>query len=91
MSYTQVALLGLMGICSIFMVLNWWGLMDAIAYKKGYSFAPPYLCGVIASIAMLAYPGGLLKSYAWVPLLVDPSIAFTMGWLGVQKIFGRNK
>lgn len=77
----------LIGVCAVFMLFNWVGLIGAmIGRSKSHSFAPPYLCGVLGAIALLAWPGRSLQWWAIVPLLADPSIGFVCGALAVQSL-----
>ena len=78
MSLTQALLAALIGLCGVLMALNWASLIQAHIQGKGFSFAPPWLCGLVASGAMFFYPGGMLKDWAWLPWLADPSLAFCL-------------
>ncbi|RYH62377.1 MAG: hypothetical protein EON54_09385 [Alcaligenaceae bacterium] len=90
MTTSQVVLTGLIGVYGLFIALNWISFIDAMINNKGYSLAPPWLCGIIGSAAMFFYPGGALAKISWLPLMLDPSIGFLLTCLFIQKI-SRNK
>jgi hypothetical protein len=63
--------------------LNWLSFIGkAIAvrrgHKGGYSFAPPFLCGLAGAIACLLCPWPDIWRWAWVPLLLDLSIVLLL-------------
>lgn len=86
MTIIQIGTLALIAACTLVLLLNWASLIEAQISKKGFSFAPPWICGLSASIAMYFYPGGSLRTYAWVPLLIDPSISLVLVALAWQCI-----
>lgn len=88
MTIIQIGTLALIAACTLVLLLNWASLIEAQISKKGFSFAPPWICGLSASIAMYFYPEGSLKAYAWAPLLLDPSISLVLvalAWQGMVK------
>jgi hypothetical protein len=70
----------LLGVPSALLIpLNWLGFIGWMAavrrgHKGGYSFAPPFLCGIAGAIACLVCPWPGVWRWAWVPLLLDLSI-----------------
>jgi hypothetical protein len=67
--------------------LNWLSLIAFIVKKsKGnFSFAPPFICGILGAFASLL----ALEHHAlWVAigfLLLDPSIGLALGSIGIKK------
>jgi hypothetical protein len=74
------------GICAVFMLFNWGGLIGATIGHRRYSFAPPFLCGILSALALLIWPGYSLRWWALAPLFVDPSIGFCFIVLALQKV-----
>ena len=65
--------------------LNWlsfigWAIAVRRGYKGGHSFAPPFLCGIAGAVACLVRPWPGVWRWAWVPPLLDPSIALLPAW-----------
>jgi hypothetical protein len=56
-------------------VLNWLGLIGALRSGRGYSFVPPVVCGLACAAACLVCPEPRVRSLAWLPLVLDLSIA----------------
>jgi hypothetical protein len=84
---------GVIALCLFFIVGNW-GCFVSWYYartrnriKSSFSFAPPYLSGLVASAAMLFHPRAGLRLFFWLPLALDPSIGFaSVIWLcGARK------
>jgi hypothetical protein len=69
------ALLGLPA--ALLIMLNWADMvrwMKAHRAGQGFSFAPPYLCGITGAAACLLCPVSQVHYLAWCPLVLDPSI-----------------
>lgn len=70
----------ILGVPSALLIpLNWLSLVGWLiavrrGHKGGHSFAPPFLCGIAGTVACLVCPWPNVWRWAWVPLLVDPSI-----------------
>lgn len=77
-----------MAISAIFIVLNWLSLIAFIVRRRkgNFSFAPPFICGVMGAIASF----GVLDHHAvWSAgafLLLDPSIGFALGSIAIKKL-----
>ena len=70
-----IVLLIVLAVCGVVVVLNWVSLVQAMRAGKGFAFAPPWLCGLVASVALWFYPHPAARSYFWLPLVLDPSLA----------------
>jgi hypothetical protein len=74
----------ILGVPSALLIpLNWlwfigWVIEVRSGYKGGHSFAPPFLCGVAGAVACLVCPWPGVRRWAWVPPLLDPSIALLL-------------
>jgi hypothetical protein len=85
-------LTAVIGFCALLILLNWADLVSWFyarsrrGTKSGFSFAPPYLCGMVASGALLAYPRAGLHRFFWVPLAADPSIGFVFLFSALQRV-----
>jgi len=71
----------ILGVPSALLIpLNWlsfvgWAVESARGKKTGgFSFCPPFLCGVAGAIACLVCPWPGVSWWAWLPPLLDPSI-----------------
>jgi hypothetical protein len=63
--------------CGIIITLNWFELISAMIKKnRNLSFAPPFLCGILASVTAYFHSNVLISNYFYFPLLLDPSIGF---------------
>ena len=63
--------------------LNWlsvigWVIAAPRGYEGGHSFAPPFLCGIAGAVACVICPWPGVWRWAWVPPLLDPSIALLL-------------
>lgn len=67
---------------ALLIVCNWGGLVSASRAGRGYSFAPPWLCGVAGAMACVVCPAPGIWRFAWVPLVLDPSIVLLVARLG---------
>ena len=77
---------GVIALCGLLILLNWLSMWDALRQGKGFSFMPAWVCGIGASAALWFYPHPWARAYWWLPLLLDPSLAFCAvlllwGWL----------
>ena len=58
--------------CGLLILLNWITFVRWMMKEKGkrgsFSFAPPWLCGVVGAIALLVSPNRLVQELAWVPI-----------------------
>ncbi len=61
---------------AILIVLNWFGLIDALLEGRSYSFAPPFFAGVLGALALYFHPWPPLSQWFWVLLVADPSMCF---------------
>jgi hypothetical protein len=74
----------ILGVPSALLIpLNWlsfvgWVIAARRGYKGGHSFAPPFLCGIAGAVACLICPLPGVWRWAWVPPLLDPSIALLL-------------
>jgi hypothetical protein len=84
---------GIAGLATLFIFLNWVGLVAfAITHKHesirtGYSFAPPFICGPVLAAVWALCPAFPFRRYAWIAIVLDPSIlllllALVLGALG---------
>lgn len=75
----------LLGVPSALLIpLNWlsfvgWAVSVRRGYKGGFSFAPPFLCGIAGAISCLACPWPGVWRWAWVPPFLDLSILLLLG------------
>ena len=91
-SFLPTMILVVVSVCAVIALLNWVGFVHAILRGRPYVFAPPILCALIASFAMLFHPMPVVSSLAWVPFLVDPSVgAFLVAYSfqAVRQRMGR--
>ena len=71
---------GVAGLAALLILLNWVGLIAfAVNHEReparsGYSFAPPFICGPILAAIWALGPALPLRRYAWIAILLDPSI-----------------
>jgi hypothetical protein len=72
----------ILGVPSALLIpLNWlmfvsWAVESARGKRTGnFSFCPPFICGVAGAVACLVCPWPGVSWWAWVPPLIDPSIA----------------
>jgi len=68
---------------ALLILLNWLSFIGYVVavrrgHKGSHSFAPPFLCGVAGVIACLVCPRAGVWHWAWVPLILDPSIALLL-------------
>ena len=68
---------------ALFTLFNWLSFVGyVIACLRGYSgshsFAPPFLCGIMGAVTCLVCPLPGAWHWAWVPLLIDPSIGLLL-------------
>lgn len=72
-------------ICAVLIALNSASLLSWLyasarrGGNSGYSFAPPFVCGIVAT-------GRLSARLAWLPLVLDPSIGFVLVGAALQKL-----
>jgi len=83
------------GVCALMILLNWGALLSYLyatakgRRKGGFSFAPPFLCGLVACGAILIHPRPGMPRLSWVPLALDPSIGFVVVVAALQRLFPR--
>jgi hypothetical protein len=69
---------------ALLILLNWLsvagGALEAVktGQSRNVSFCPPFLCGVAGSAACIACPWPGMWQWAFLPLLLDPSIALLL-------------
>jgi hypothetical protein len=74
----------ILGVPSALLIpLNWlsfvgWLIAVRRGHKGGHSFAPPFLCGIAGAVACLVCPWPGVWRWAWLPLVLDPSIALLL-------------
>jgi hypothetical protein len=76
---------------ALLIVCNWGGIISASRAGRSYSFTPPYLCGVVGAVAWLVCPVPQVRSWAWAPLVLDPSIGLlflAIALHGVARLTG---
>ena len=87
----------ILGVPSALLIpLNWlsfigWVIEMRRGSEGGHSFAPPFLCGIAGAVACLVCPWPGVWSWAWVPPLLDPSIALLLAasaWHVVARLGG---
>lgn len=92
MNLLTVLCSGIGGLAALLILLNWVGFIGFLVARSrepargGYSFAPPFICGPVLAAAWALCPGLALRPYAWLAILMDPSILFSslalvLGWL----------
>ena len=75
----------ILGVPSALLIpLNWlsfigWVIAVRRGHTGGYSFAPPFLCGVAGAVACLVCPWPGVWRWAWVPPLLDLSMLLLLG------------
>lgn len=81
----------------LLIVLNWFGFVGFVVERirtrtrRGFSFAPPFLSGLVAAVACLICPVDWVNRFAWCPLVLDPSILLlgvATGYHPVARAFG---
>jgi hypothetical protein len=69
---------------ALLILLNWLivgeAAVEAVRHGKSrrFSFCPPFLCGVAGAVACLSCPWPGVWCWAWLPVLLDPSIALLL-------------
>lgn len=79
---------------AVLIALNWAGLLESRRAGRSYSFAPPFLCGIVGAVACLVCPEPRVRSLAWVPLVADPSLAplaIVIGVRAAARLGGRRQ
>ena len=85
---------GVAGLATLFIVLNWVGLIAfAVSQVRkptgsGYSFAPPFICGPVLAAIWALCPSFPFRRYAWIAVLLDASILLPLIAL-VLGVFGK--
>lgn len=66
---------------ALLLLANWCGIIGFAINRfrhpdetRGFSFAPPFVGGVLGCIGCLVCPIEGVRRYAWLPLVLDPSI-----------------
>ena len=62
-------------------------MLDAIINKRHYSFCLPFVCGVVAALALAVHPVPGIFKFAFLPIVLDPSILVAAHFL----LFHREK
>ncbi|WP_457322645.1 hypothetical protein [Roseateles sp. P5_E11] len=78
-----------LGVCALLIVANWGSLIDAAFRKRSLSFAPPFLSGLLATLLIAMHPDVEVRAFWWLPLLLDPSIAFALSATAVMALVRR--
>ena len=83
----------ILGIPSALLIpLNWIIVIEAAievtrrGKSRSFSFAPPFVCGIAGAIACVACPWPNVRSWAWLPPLLDPSIALMLACLVLHVV-----
>ena len=76
---------------ALVIALNWlsfvgWAIRSRRGGTGGLSFGLPVLCGIACAIGCLICPWDDVRRWAWVPLLLDPSIALALVFLSIYAI-----
>jgi hypothetical protein len=76
---------------ALLIALNWlsfigWSIAVRRGHKGGHSFAPPFLCGIAGAVACFVCPWPGAWRWAWLPLLLDPSIGLLVVALVLHPI-----
>ena len=82
--YLSVAAFCFMFCGSMLLLPNLLGVLRYAFFKKSYS-SIPFAGGVLASMGLFLLPGS--RSFAWIPLIVDPGCA----WLTVKLLLDWRK
>jgi hypothetical protein len=82
----------------LLLLANWCGIIGFAFHRYrhpektgGFSFAPPFIGGVLGCIGCLVCPIEGVRRFAWVPLVLDPSIllmAIVLILHPVSRVFG---
>ena len=80
---------------ALLLLLNWCGLIVAVIHSYrhpeqtgGFSFAPPLIGGVLGCVGCLVCPIEGVSRFAWLPLVLDPSILVTTVFVIIQGGIG---
>lgn len=76
-------------VCGVFIIFNWLSLVSFFlkGSEGGFSFCPPYFCGILAAIASF---GAFEQHAVWLAILffmIDPSIGFILVMIIRDKWF----
>ncbi len=70
--------------CALLIIGNWLIVIGAgvetirHSKSKSFSFCPPFLCGIVGGVAVLVCPWPGSWRWAWLPLILDPSVALLL-------------
>lgn len=64
---------------SLVIVLNY-GVVLRFILRNQRGSTVPILGGLVACIGMLVYPGGVMRAWAWVPIVSDPGCLSVLVW-----------
>jgi hypothetical protein len=86
--------LALGGLSALIILGNWSAIIGALISnsRKTTSLVLPFLCGPACAVACLVCPAQRVRSLAWLPLLLDPSILLglpAMMFYGLARLVSR--
>ncbi len=86
--YFTIACAFVMAVTAIFIVLNWLSFIAFLIKKPegNFSFAPPFICGVLGAIATFVAIENHAFWFATAFLLLDPSIGLSLGFLALKQL-----
>src|SRR5688500_3434441 len=83
----------ILGVPSALLILGNWLIVIGAGVEaarhgksKSFSFCPPFLCGIVGAAACLVCPVPGSWHWAWLPLLIDPSIGLLLLCLPLHVI-----
>ena len=78
--------LGLGGVAALIILGNWLCLIGAFRSKGSTSLVLPFFCGPACAVACLVCPNDRVRSLAWLPMLLDPSICLVLPAIFFQGV-----
>jgi hypothetical protein len=81
----------LVSLFGLIMFGNWLCMFGTLCSRKPTSFVFPFFCGPLCALAWLLCPDEEVRWFAWVPLVLDPTISLMVLAVilhGVARLFG---